>query len=109
MERLEEIKGFIIYSEDAPKPTEEVKEVKEEETKEEDAQTEGEATEAKTTVVKMRAMDEEIIEKFQNKTLKEFVPCFILNQFAHEKHLEYLDFDQCVDEYFSQAEKQKVK
>ena len=41
--------------------------------------------------------------------IKEFIPCFVLAQFADDKHLEYLDFDQCVDEYFSQAEKQKLK
>ena len=52
---------------------------------------------------------QEIIEKFKDKTLKDFVPSFILAQFEQDKSLEYADFDQCVDEYFSQAEKQKEK
>lgn len=33
----------------------------------------------------------------------------MLAQFQGEKYLEYDDFDQCVDEYFSQAEKQREK
>jgi len=49
----------------------------------------------------MGAQNNEIIEKFKDKTLKDFVPSFILAQFDHDKFLEYADFDQCVDEYFS--------
>lgn len=98
MERLEEIKGFIIYNEDAPKPTAEA--VKDD-AKPEDGSVEDQTEQTKVTAVKMRTEDEEIIEKFQNKTLKDFIPCFILSQFSNEKHLDYPDFDVCVDEYFS--------
>ena len=48
-----------------------------------------------------------MIKKFKGKILKEFIPHFMLSQFQNEKFLEYDSFDQCVDEYFSQAQKQK--
>ena len=51
----------------------------------------------------------EMLEKFKDKTVNEFMPMFILSQFKKEQNLEYLDFDECVDEYFSQAEKQRHK
>ena len=41
--------------------------------------------------------------------MQEFLPYELLAQNADDKFLEYLDFDQCVDEYFSQAEKYKEK
>ena len=49
----------------------------------------------------MSSEAEEIIEKFRDKSLKEFFPCFVLNQFKDDLSLEYTDFDQCVDEYYS--------
>lgn len=52
---------------------------------------------------------EDIIEKFKGKVLKEFIPCELLAANVNDLHMEYLDFDQCVDEYFSQAEKHKEK
>ena len=39
--------------------------------------------------------------------LKEFVPFFILSQYKEELNIEYESFEICVDEYFSQAVKQK--
>jgi len=50
-----------------------------------------------------------IVKKFKGKILKEFIPCQLLEQHkeANELYIEYEDFDACVDEYFSQAEKQK--
>ena len=39
--------------------------------------------------------------------LMEFVPHFLLQQYEAEKNIFYDSFDTCVDEYFSQAEKQK--
>ena len=48
-----------------------------------------------------------IIRKFKGKFLKEFVPHFLLKQYqeSEDAHLLYDSFDNCVDEYFSQAEK----
>jgi hypothetical protein len=37
------------------------------------------------------------------------MPSFVLSQFDSEPALEYEDFDECVDEFFSQAEKQRNK
>jgi hypothetical protein len=42
-----------------------------------------------------------MLEKFKDKTVKEFMPMFVLAQHKHEENLEYFDFDECVDEYFS--------
>ena len=50
-----------------------------------------------------------MLEKFQGKQVKEFMPSFVLSQFENEPALEYEDFDECVDEFFSQAEKQRSK
>ena len=52
---------------------------------------------------------EDIIEKFKGKVLKEFLPCELLAANAEDLNIEYYDFDQCVDEYYSQAEKHKEK
>ena len=52
---------------------------------------------------------EDIIEKFKGKVLREFLPCELLAANANDLNMEYMDFDQCVDEYFSQAEKHKEK
>jgi hypothetical protein len=41
--------------------------------------------------------------------LREFIPCELLAANADDLYMEYYDFDQCVDEYFSQAEKHKEK
>ena len=48
---------------------------------------------------------EDIIEKFKGKVLKEFLPCELLAANINDLFIEYGDFDQCVDEYFSQSEK----
>lgn len=48
---------------------------------------------------------EDIIEKFKGKVLKEFLPCELLAANSNDLFIEYGDFDQCVDEYFSQSEK----
>ena len=57
----------------------------------------------------MSEADQRILEKFRGKVLKEFMPAFLLAQHASEPTLEYEDFDECVDEYFSQAEKYKAR
>ena len=44
---------------------------------------------------------EDIMEKFRGKVLKEFLPCELLAANADDLNMEYYDFDQCVDEYFS--------
>lgn len=48
-----------------------------------------------------------IVKKFKGKTLKEFIPHFLLKQYAesNDQNMHYESFDVCVDEYFSQAEK----
>ena len=38
--------------------------------------------------------------------LREFVP-ILLDQYKEDGIMEYESFDRCIDEYFSQAEKQK--
>lgn len=81
MESLDEIKGYIIYKE------EEIKEAKE-----------GSVVETS-----------EIVKKFQGKLVQDFVPHFLLAQHANDLNLDFESFDQCVDEYFSQAEKQREK
>lgn len=48
-----------------------------------------------------------IVKKFKGKILKEFIPSFLLSQYKDELFIEYESFSQCVDEYFSQAVKQK--
>ena len=52
---------------------------------------------------------EDIIEKFRGKVLREFLPCELLAANEDDLTIDYYDFDQCVDEYFSQAEKHKEK
>ena len=49
------------------------------------------------------------MEKFADKVLKEFMPRMLLAQHSNDQFIEYLDFDQCMDEFFSQAEKHKEK
>lgn len=55
----------------------------------------------------MNEQTAEIIKKFKGKILKEFIPHFLLHQYQDMKYLEYDTFEACVDEYFSQAQKQK--
>lgn len=97
MEDLEEIKGFITYS----------KEEKKEQLIEE---TEGEQKEEQKTIQQLKqevgerivnAQGEDIMEKFQDKVLKDFMPCMLLGQSGNQEFLEYQDFDQCMDEFFS--------
>jgi predicted ribosome quality control (RQC) complex YloA/Tae2 family protein len=45
-------------------------------------------------------------QKFKDKIIKDFAPVF-LTQFQSEQHIEYESFDKCVDEYFSQLDKQR--
>ena len=51
---------------------------------------------------------EDIIEKFKGKVLREFLPCELLAANAEDQFIEYYDFDQCVDEFYSQAEKSEL-
>jgi hypothetical protein len=85
MENVEEIPGFTIYSKETD-----------------------ENLEADPSKVNDLATTE-MLEKFKGKSVKEFMPMFVLNQHKDEPNLEYYDFDECVDEYFSQAEKQRHK
>jgi hypothetical protein len=48
----------------------------------------------------------ELDAKFKDKLLKDFGP-ILLGQFSEDKCLEYESFDKCVDEYFSQLDKQR--
>jgi predicted ribosome quality control (RQC) complex YloA/Tae2 family protein len=45
-------------------------------------------------------------QRFKDKLLKDFAPVF-LTQFKSELSIEYESFDKCVDEYFSQLDKQR--
>ena len=47
-------------------------------------------------------------EKFRGKLLKEFGP-IMLKQYEGQQVMEYDSFDQCVDEYFSQADRQRER
>jgi hypothetical protein len=103
------IKGYIIYREESE---EELKKQKEEQEKIKDLikQSMGEDNSAEPTEEDETAMNEQtaaIIKKFKGKILKEFVPFFILSQYKEELNIEYESFEICVDEYFSQAVKQK--
>lgn len=44
--------------------------------------------------------------RFKDKLLKDFAP-ILFNQFQGEPCIEYQSFDRCVDEYFSQLDKQR--
>lgn len=108
MENLEDIKGFITYSEEKEKPVE----------KKEEEESKGDEEEKKEDLDKLAAEaaqkiltvdGEDIMEKFKGKVLKEFLPCELLAANSNDLNMEYYDFDQCVDEYFSQAEKHKEK
>lgn len=90
MENVEDIPGFTIYTKEEQKKQED----------DEECDTPNKVTDIATS---------EMLEKFKDKTVKEFMPMFVLAQHKHEENLEYFDFDECVDEYFSQAEKQRHK
>ena len=110
MENLEDIKGFITYAE------EEVKEKPAAATQEQEGAEEGAEAQEDADKLQQEAQQqiltvdgEDIIEKFKGKVLKEFLPCELLAANASDLSIEYYDFDQCVDEYYSQAEKHKEK
>ena len=86
MNSAEDIRGFLVYSE---APVTESKEPKDDPPEEELV---SEQTQA-------------IVKKFKGKLLMEFLPHFLLEQYKDQSYLLYESFDQCVDEYFSQAEK----
>lgn len=56
----------------------------------------------------LNPFESEIIKKFEGKAVQDFVPAFLLKQHT-EAYIEYQSFDQCVDEYFSQAQKYREK
>ena len=73
-------------------------------------ETEGEQKEEQKTIQQLKqevgerivnAQGEDIMEKFQDKVLKDFMPCMLLGQSVNQEFLEYQDFDQCMDEFFS--------
>jgi hypothetical protein len=86
METLDEIKGFIIYKPEAIK---------------------SDLPDADKQLA--NPFEFEILKKFEGKVVQDFVPAFLLKQHESENNLEYTSFDQCVDEYFSQAEKHREK
>lgn len=57
----------------------------------------------------MNANELEMLKKFDGKIVTDFVPVFLLEQQRDELTIEYDSFDQAVDEYFSQAIKNKEK
>lgn len=99
LDTLDEIRGFLTFE------NEEVREKTEEAKALEDAERDVQEVSEKVLTVD----GEDLIEKFRGKQVKEFLPCDLLAANANDQYLEYLDFDQCVDEFFSQAEKQKDK
>jgi hypothetical protein len=86
MDSLQEIKGFLLYKPDTTKSV----------VSEQDQQM-------------LSEHETEILKKFEGKAVADFVPAFMLEQQSNEQFIEYPDFDQCVDEYFSQALKHREK
>lgn len=86
LEKQDTIKGYIIFTEELPKEQKKEKE------------------EFKDLIQESEPQKKEEDNKFKNKVLKEFVP-IMLSQYEGEQYLEYDSFDQCVDEYFTQADK----
>lgn len=105
MEDMEDIQGFITYTPEAEKPK--IDKPEDDPTIESVQAAEKLQEEAQEKVLTVDG--EDIIEKFKNKILKEFMPCELLAQHRQDEQMEYWDFDVCVDEYFSQAEKHKEK
>lgn len=87
MESLSEIKGYLLYKENTSKKH---------------------MNDADEQMLQSER-DAELTRKFDQKDVSDFVPCFLLEQQVSEAHFEYEDFDQCVDEYFSQSLKQREK
>lgn len=101
----DELSGYIIYraesEEDRQAKLEEEKRIKEL-----IKQNQGEGAEIQEDGEEEEIVNEKtaaIIKKFKGKILKEFVPFFIPKQYeeAKEQFIEYMSFDECVDEYFS--------
>ena len=102
-ENLDDIKGFITFSK------EEAKMIKTDNQGDEEEKCEMEKLQEETQQKILTVDGDDIIEKFKDKVLKEFLPCELLAANENDEFIEYYDFDQCVDEYFSQAEKHKEK
>ena len=107
MENLEDIKGFITYNQEEAK---EITPAQQMIKTGDDAEEENKVNEleqlTQEVAQKILTVDgEDIIEKFKGKVLKEFLPCELLAANANDLYMDYYDFDQCVDEYFSQSEK----
>ena len=108
MENLQEIKGFITFVDEEKKEKREL-ENEEEENKEGEEHKSIQQLKAEAGEKILNAQGEDIVEKFSDKVLKEFMPCMLLSQHDGDQFLEYQDFDQCMDEFFSQAEKYKER
>ena len=106
MEDLEDIKGFITY---AAEEEREVTQMINTEDQTEEGKVDLEKLQQEVEQKILTVDGEDIIEKFKGKVLREFIPCELLAANAEDTFIEYYDFDQCVDEYFSQAEKHKEK
>lgn len=107
MEDLEDILGYITYSKEEEKATTMITTDGAEEEEKKDGEIDQLQQEMQQKILTVDG--EDIIEKFKGKVLREFMPCELLAANAQDPNMEYLDFDQCVDEYFSQAEKHKEK
>ncbi len=70
METLDEIKGYIIYKQEAVKPD----------------LPDGDKQLA-------NPFEFEIVKKFEGKIVQDFVPAFLLKQHETENNLEYASFD----------------
>lgn len=103
VEDLPNVKGFIIYRQESE---EEIQMQKQEQEKlklliqqnNPDAQVFDDDEEDQSMVNEQTAA---IIQKFKGKILKEFIPVFMLKQYAEDSYIEYDSFCECVDEYFS--------
>ena len=106
-----QIKGYIIYKEESE---DDLKKKQEEDEKLKELikanQGEGQIDGLQQEEEDESGLNEQtaaIVKKFKGKILKEFIPCFMLSQYEGEQFIEYESFSACVDEYFSQAVKQK--
>lgn len=109
MESSHDLTGYIIYKEesedDRKKKEEEDKKLRELIKENQGAEVLEEQPDSDDEILNEQTAA--IVKKFKGKMLMEFVPHFLLQQYETDKNMFYESFDTCVDEYFSQAEKQK--
>lgn len=96
MESLDEIKGFITYTQEEvkEKPSQQMIDTTGESQKAEESKGNELEQLAQEAQQKILTVDgEDIIEKFRGKILKEFLPCELLAANANDLHIDYYDFD----------------